>query len=50
MKELWDKMHDMDAAKALIDDEDFWAVEEKADATRNISGKIINKIKNYLLK
>ena len=38
----------MDAAKALIDDEDFWAVEEKADATRNISGKIINKIKNYL--
>lgn len=48
MKELWDKMHDMDAAKALIDDEDFWAVEEKADATRNISGKIINKIKNYL--
>lgn len=48
MKELWDKMHDDSAAEALMNEEDFWAVEDKSDATRNISGKIINKIKNYL--
>lgn len=48
MKELWDKMHGKAAAEALMDEEDFWAVEDKPDATRNISGKIINKIKNYL--
>lgn len=48
MKELWDKMHDGSAAEALMNKEDFWEVEDKADATRNISGKIINKIKNYL--
>lgn len=48
MKELWDKMHGKAAAQALMDEEDFWAVDDKADATRNISGKIINKIKNYL--
>lgn len=48
MKELWDKMHSDAAAEALLDEEDFWAVEDKADATRNISGKMINKIKNYL--
>ncbi len=48
MKELWDKMHSDKAAEALMDNEDFWTIEDKADATRNISGKFINKIKNYL--
>lgn len=48
MKELWDKMHDRSAAAELLDNDDFWAIDEKADATRNISGKLINKIKNYL--
>ena len=48
MKELWDKMHSDKAAEALMDNEDFWTTEDKADATRNISGKFINKIKNYL--
>ena len=48
MKELWDKMHSDEAAEALMDNEDFWTTEDKADATRNISGKFINKIKNYL--
>ena len=47
-KELWDKMHDLAAAEALLDEEEFWAVDEAADATRNVSGKLINKIKNYL--
>lgn len=48
MKELWDKYHDENAADALIDDEDFWAYEDKADATRNLSGKMINRIKDVL--
>ncbi len=48
MKELWDEYHNKDAAKKLYDDEDFWAVPEKADATRNLSGAVINKIKDKL--
>ncbi|MBQ1392385.1 MAG: transketolase [Lachnospiraceae bacterium] len=48
MKELWNQMHDPNAAEILMDKDDFWAVEDKADATRNVSGKLINKIKNYL--
>ena len=48
MKELWDRYHDENAAKDLINDEEFWAFEDKADATRNLSGKTINKLKNYL--
>ncbi|MBQ3600842.1 MAG: transketolase [Lachnospiraceae bacterium] len=48
MKELWDKMHNGNIAADLDQAEEFWAVEDKADATRNISGKLINKIKNYV--
>lgn len=48
MKELWDKYYDENAADALIDDADFWAYEDKPDATRNLSGKMINRIKDIL--
>jgi transketolase len=48
MKKLWDQYHDDEAAKNLLDDEEFWAYDDKANATRNISGQIINKIKNHL--
>lgn len=48
MKELWDQYHNEDAAEALFEDENFWAYDEKADATRNLSGKMINKIKDIL--
>ena len=48
MKELWDKYHNENAAKDLMDKEEFWTFENKPEATRNISGKIINKLKNYL--
>ncbi len=48
MKKLWDLYHDENAAKHLIDDEKFWAFDNKPDATRNISGQIINRIKDYL--
>lgn len=48
MKELWDQYHDVTAAQKLIDNEDFWAFADKPDATRNLSGMVINRIKNYL--
>jgi transketolase len=48
MKALWDKYHDKNAAKDLINDEDFWAYDDKPDATRNLSGQVINRIKNRL--
>ncbi len=47
-KALWDKYHDVNAADALIDDEAFWAYEDKPDATRNLSGIMINRIKDIL--
>ncbi len=48
MKAKWDQYHDMDAAQKLYDDEAFWAYNEKADATRNLSGVMINRLKEVL--
>lgn len=48
MKVLWDQHQDVNAAKDLINNEDFWAFADKPEATRNLSGMLINKIKNYL--
>lgn len=40
--------YDEEAGKALFDDEEYWKRENKADATRNISGKALNYIKDRL--
>lgn len=48
MKKAWDEEFDMDIAKKLIDDEEFWAYEDKPEATRNLSGVVINRLKNYV--
>ena len=48
MKEAWDAQFDMDAAKDLIDNEEFWAYDEKPEATRNLSGVVLNRLKNYV--
>jgi len=48
LKELWDKHHDVNAAKELMNNDDFWAYADKPEATRNLSGQVLNKIKNYL--
>lgn len=48
MKKLWDQYFDEDAAVKLLDDENFWKFDEKADATRNISGIMINRIKDVM--
>ena len=44
MKELWDQYFDKNAAEKLIDDEAFWSYDEKPEATRNVSGKLLNII------
>ncbi len=48
MKELWDTYHDEKLADKVLDTEDFWAHGDAADATRNISGKVLNKAKALL--
>lgn len=48
LKALWDKHHDVNYAKDLINDEEFWKYSDKADATRNLSGMVINRIKDIL--
>lgn len=48
MKEAWDAEFNMDAAKDLINNEEFWAYEDKPEATRNLSGMVLNRLKNYV--
>lgn len=48
MKELWDKYYDADIAKDLLENEEFWAFENKPEATRNLSGVIINRLKDVI--
>ncbi|HHT97794.1 MAG TPA: transketolase [Clostridiales bacterium] len=48
MKEVWDEYHSLELKKDLLNDEDFWSFPDKAEATRNVSGQIINKIKSFV--
>ncbi len=48
MKEAWDAEFDMDAAKDLINNEEFWAYDEKPEATRNLSGVVLNRLAKYV--
>lgn len=48
MKELWDQYYDVNRGELLYDLDDFWAVPEKAEATRSLSGKKINIMKEVL--
>ena len=48
MKAEWDKEFDLDIAKPLIDNEDFWKYDDKPDATRNLSGIVLNRLKDYV--
>lgn len=47
-KALWDKFHAPVDAKALLSDEEFWAYEDKPQATRGLSGIMINRLKDKL--
>lgn len=46
MKEAWDREFDMDIAKGLLEDEAFWSYEDKPEATRNLSGMVLNRLKD----
>ncbi len=48
LKELWDKSHDENIGEELLENQDFWAFPDKADATRNLSGMVINRIKDLV--
>jgi len=48
MKELWDKHFDESYIDELFSSEEYWAHEDKAEATRSVSGKLINKIKEVM--
>jgi transketolase len=47
-RKLWDKFHHAPDAKALLEDDGFWAYEDKPQATRNLSGTMINRLKNIM--
>lgn len=48
MKELWDRYFSPDTEALLKNDEAFWNLSDKSEATRSISGKAINEIKRLL--
>ena len=48
MEALWNQYHEPVDADKLYQNEDFWAQNEKPEATRNLSGKMINKIKTLM--
>lgn len=44
MAKLWKQYHDVDNAKCLYDMDAFWNSCDKPEATRNVSGKLLNMI------
>ena len=48
MEALWNRYHNAKAGEALKDDAGFWAKQEKPEASRAISGRLINYIKDVL--
>lgn len=48
MKLLWDKYYDEDNAKCLYDMDEFWNSFDKPEATRNVSGRLLNILKDVI--
>lgn len=48
MEALWESYHNAQAGEELLEDASFWETEGKADATRSLSGKMINKLKDVM--
>lgn len=48
MKEQWQVYFEDKGLKDKLDEETFWQYEDKADATRNSSGKVINRLKDLV--
>ena len=47
MEKLWNQYHN-GTAEDLLNDDSYWTAQEKAEATRSLSGKIINVLKDRL--
>ena len=47
-KARWEKFHAPVDADALMANEEFWAYEDKAQATRGLSGTMINRLKDIM--
>ncbi|KZL88993.1 transketolase [Clostridium magnum] len=48
MKKLWNQYYNLDIAKELLENEEFWSYQNKPDSTRNISGMVINRLKDLV--
>ncbi len=48
MKALWDTYHDRKNIGKALDNDEFWTIPEKDEATRNLSGAAINRAKEVL--
>lgn len=48
MKALWNQYYNEENAEALYYNETFWNTSDQADATRNISGNLINCLKDIM--
>ncbi len=45
---LWDRYHDQEAGRKVFDDPEYWAFDQKPEATRNVSGILINRLKDLV--
>lgn len=45
MAKLWDQYHDSGTGEVLYEDPEYWKCEDKPQATRNLSGIMLNRIK-----
>lgn len=48
LKALWLQYHRETGVKEKLDSDAFWACEQKPDATRSLSGNILNKLKDIM--
>lgn len=48
LAKLWKQYHDPHNAELLWEDEKFWDIEQKPEATRNLSGKLLNHMKEKI--
>lgn len=47
-KQLWDRYRDPEAGKELYEDEGFWTFPDQPQSTRNLSGMLINRLKDVV--
>lgn len=48
MEALWDQYHNPNAGEVLAEDSEYWKKQEKPEATRSLSGSMLNYIKDVM--